>query len=313
MAPPIDSLIEQSIASKVDKDFEQYLAQQKRFSAATIASYRYSLSKFSHWVESLSLSLPELCYSDLLLYIQTRRNKGDGKRYINDCLIAIRHYFDYLVSKHIRLDNPARSLFIRGVKRSIPHHLLDQGQLHAIYESYPVMDQRTHRNKVMLGLLIYQGLTPLELARLQPSHINLLAGGVSIASTSRSNARKLWLESKQIDLLKQYLTLIRPLWLANLSQSGLPANEQLFFGREGDTNLSNTIMGLMQEVKSCNKCVRNAPHIRMSVISQWLRAKDLRVVQYLSGHKYVSSTERYQASHLSVLQAELAHFHPLYA
>ncbi len=50
----------------------------------------------------------------------------------------------------------------------------------------------------------------------------------------------------------------------------------------------------------------------MSVIAQWLRAKDLRVVQYLSGHKYVSSTERYQASHLSALQAELAHFHPLY-
>jgi integrase/recombinase XerD len=259
------------------------------------------------------LSLPELCYSDLLEYIQTRRHKGDGKRYINDSLIAIRHYFEYLVSEHIRPDNPAGTLFIRGVKRSIPHHLLDQGQLHAIYKSYPVIDERTHRNKVMLGLLIYQGLTPLELARLQPSHIDLFAGQVIIASSRRSNARKLWLEPKQIDLLKQYLTLIRPLWLANLSQSGLSAREQLFFGREGDMSLSNTIMGLMQEVRSCNKCVRNAPHIRMSVIAQWLRTKDLRVVQYLSGHKYVSSTERYLASHLSALQAELARFHPLYA
>lgn len=98
MTPPIDSLIEQSIAPKVDKGFEQYLAHQKRFSPATIQSYYYSLSKFSHWVESVPLSLPELCYSDLLIYIQTRRKKGDSKRYINDSLIAIRHYFDYLVS-----------------------------------------------------------------------------------------------------------------------------------------------------------------------------------------------------------------------
>lgn len=199
------------------------------------------------------------------------------------------------------------------MKRGLPHHLLDQGQLHALYESYLVVDERTLRNKVMLGLLIYQGLTTLELARLQPSHIDLLAGQVIIASTRRSNARRLWLESKQINLLKQYLTLIRPLWLANLSQSGLSACEQLFFGRAGDTNLSNTIMGLIQEVRNYNKWVRNAPHIRMSVIAQWLRAKDLRVVQYLSGHKYVSSTERYQIAHLSALQAELSRFHPLYA
>jgi integrase/recombinase XerD len=37
----------------------------------------------------------------------------------------------------------------------------------------------------------------------------------------------------------------------------------------------------------------------------------MRQVQYMAGHKYVSSTERYQVGNLEDLASELAHHHPM--
>ena len=43
----------------------------------------------------------------------------------------------------------------------------------------------------------------------------------------------------------------------------------------------------------------------------WLKNNNLRQVQYMAGHKYVSSTERYQLNNLDKLQSKLEKYHPL--
>jgi integrase/recombinase XerD len=57
--------------------------------------------------------------------------------------------------------------------------------------------------------------------------------------------------------------------------------------------------------------VTTASQIRASVVAQWTRIHDVRVVQYMSGHKYVSTTERYQATHLEDLKEQMRIYHPL--
>jgi integrase/recombinase XerD len=47
------------------------------------------------------------------------------------------------------------------------------------------------------------------------------------------------------------------------------------------------------------------------VITHWLKNYNLRQVQYMAGHKYVSSTERYQQNTLEDLQKEINRYHPL--
>jgi hypothetical protein len=42
-----------------------------------------------------------------------------------------------------------------------------------------------------------------------------------------------------------------------------------------------------------------------------LKANNLRQVQYMAGHKYVSSTQRYQVSNLDDLKNELWQHHPM--
>ncbi|MCK7560220.1 hypothetical protein MKQ70_37055 [Chitinophaga sedimenti] len=51
--------------------------------------------------------------------------------------------------------------------------------------------------------------------------------------------------------------------------------------------------------------------MRASVIVHWLRKYDLRTVQYMAGHKYVSSTEAYRKYLLDGLQADVMKYHPI--
>ena len=57
--------------------------------------------------------------------------------------------------------------------------------------------------------------------------------------------------------------------------------------------------------------ITTARQIRQSVITAWLKTKNLRTVQYMAGHRYVSSTERYQENNLEDLYNQLEKLHPL--
>ena len=51
--------------------------------------------------------------------------------------------------------------------------------------------------------------------------------------------------------------------------------------------------------------------IRASVITKWLKKYNLREVQYLAGHSYISSTEHYLQNDMEGLLEEIQKYHPL--
>ena len=65
------------------------------------------------------------------------------------------------------------------------------------------------------------------------------------------------------------------------------------------------------ELRKLNPSVINTKQIRASVITKWLKVYDLREVQVLAGHRYISSTESYLQNDMEGLQEEVQQFHPL--
>ncbi|WP_315814171.1 hypothetical protein [Paraflavitalea speifideaquila] len=57
----------------------------------------------------------------------------------------------------------------------------------------------------------------------------------------------------------------------------------------------NTIAHLLPELQGLNPIATNALHIRGSVIMNWLKIHPKRQVQYMAGHKHISSTGKYAA------------------
>jgi len=81
--------------------------------------------------------------------------------------------------------------------------------------------------------------------------------------------------------------------------------------KASDNNIVNQVGGMMRQLRQLNAKVIDAKQIRSSVITNWLKQYNLRQVQYMAGHRYVSSTQRYKLTNMDDLQNALQQYHPL--
>jgi site-specific recombinase XerD len=281
--------------------FIQYL-QQKKMSVSTIKNYTKYAEYFLSFLEAEHITAAHFTYNDLLAFMQTCTAKGITNRRLHTILCIIRHYCNYLIVEQQRDDNPAAGVFIKGIIRKLPTNLLSIEELEILYKQYSIQLGVHTSKKIMLGLLIYQGLKVEEIIRVKATHINLLEAKIFIPGTKRSNERWLSIAAIQVPLLQAYLQ-------KNKFKEGSIFVE-LIKEPIGNRNINNRLQYIFGQLKQLNSKVMSAKQIRNSVITEWLRKNNLRQVQYMAGHKYVSSTERYQVNNLEDLQNELLQHHP---
>ena len=163
------------------------------------------------------------------------------------------------------------------------------------------------RNEVIVSLLVYQGLNSTELGRLTTADLKLREGKVFINGTRRSNERTLKMESHQILDFMEYQLKTR----ADILQETGKETDLLFTSFGSSTKFNNIISKLLPQLKKLNKKVKSVHQIRTSVIVHWLKLYNLREVQYMAGHRYVSSTEAYLINDLEDLQDDIEKYHPI--
>lgn len=283
-------------------NFTEYL-QQKQYSKATVSRYTEGIENFLTWLHQEDIKEALFTYNELLDFMRYCHSKGISKRSVHNILCMVRHYCNYLISEGKRTDNPAAGVFIKGLIRKLPTNLLSTEELEELYKQYSIQLSVDSSKKIMLGLMIYQGVTVGEIMRLQKHHFKLKDGKVFINGTKRTGERTLHLHALQIPELQSYLN-------ANKFKEGALFFEQIKTP-VSEININNRLQYMFKQLKQLNAKVINAKQIRSSVITEWLRKNHLRQVQYMAGHKYVSSTMRYQANNLDDLQSELERHHPM--
>lgn len=246
------------------------------------------------------------------------------KTYIGNLKI----YFDYLVEENHREQNIIKELNIKGVKKTIITNFLEFEELEDLYYSYPTNKGNSpfggrrglarKRNKIILGLLVYQGLNTRDLQLLEVEHIQLYKGKITIPRTKKSNTREIELKPWQLMEFMEYINEVRPELVKarkKLSPNGGDSEgrggEQLLLPIGKSYKLHNTIHKLAKELKEINQNFMDVKQIRTSVIISWLRQYNLRKAQYLAGHKYISSTEKYVQDDLESLHETINTYHPL--
>lgn len=295
--------------------FSNYL-KSKKFANDTIRMYKNYTSEFITLLKENNLNPEEAKYTDILDFIEVLKEKGKSIRNINCHLLALRHYYNSLnINK-----NPAEGVILKGTTRNIPTNLLEEKELTELYETYRIYDNRDKRNKIILGLIIYQAVTTEELHKLKPEHILLKKGKIIIPPGKRSNQRTLKLEPHQIIELHEYINEIRPEIIKNINKppgrkpdkiNTEQINKQLFISSNGNTNIKNSLLHLFAALKKKYPYIKHGKQIRMSVITNKLKTMNLRQVQYFAGHKWVSSTERYKLENIEDLKKDVEKYHPL--
>jgi len=287
--------------------FQTYL-QGRNMKDSTIREHIANVKRFISWLtKEQYLDASTIRYADLLAYIQSEKQKELDIATINIRLTSISHYFEFLKKEGMAARNPARTLRVKGAIRKVVENPLPYAELGILYQQYEQLRRATifqaktdmlhQRNLVILGLLIWQGAHAGELQKMETGHINLKAGTVYIPSTRRSNSRQLPLSFMQVLPLNRYLEEIRPLLQ--------PKGEKLIPG-----DIGNLLTWMMPQLQGINPVIRNALHIRASVILHWLTQYNKREVQYMAGHKYISSTEKYVQQEMGSLTDQLAKYHP---
>jgi site-specific recombinase XerD len=290
------------------ENFKEYL-QQRRYRESTVNGHLQNVGYFMKWIEVNGLHEPEnVQYNDLLNYVQYEQQQNKDVSTINLRISSISKYFEFLKTEGTVNRNPARTLRIKGKAKTIIQNPLKYDELLNLYNGYKELQKQSlhqsktdlahERNIIIVGLLIWQGLHSGELEKLEVNHINLNDGIIYIPSTARSNSRELKLSTQQILTLHSYIH-------GGTRDKLKPQNEKLFAG-----NLHNTISLLTEELKGINPQIKNAQHIRASVILYWLRQHNKRQVQYMAGHKYINSTEMYEVQELETLTSQLTKHHP---
>lgn len=288
------------------KKFEQWL-NERGYRLNTVRGFIIEAELFFKWCEAEAIQPQAASYSDVLAYTSHCQANGNAKQTINQKLNALRHFYNCCINYEYRKDNPVAALRIHNIIRKLPHDILSKEQLESIYKNYPATGIAGKRNKAMLGLLIYQGITTAELARLEVKDIKLEEGKVYVPSASRSNSRVLSLQAQQAIQLQNYLMTVRPVLIAMSEKQ----TEQLFLSTGKSKRISNTFLRMLTHMKKVNASVKDLKQVRASVITHWLKQNGIRQVQYMTGHRYVSSTERYRTDKLESLQEQLEKLHPL--
>ena len=294
----------------MDNDLEEYL--KSRFRLNTIRGMLNELKLYKLWCEKEDLQIENINYNDILAYIGHCKENSNSKRTIRSKLNCMKHYYHYLQINQVIQTNPLIDIKLNNIEKSVMHAVIKYEELEKLYQDYPTHGFLQKRNKCILGLLIYQGLNTSELNKLEIKDIKLEEGNIYIPSTAKSNSRILKLESHQIIRLQNYILSIRPMLLSMTEKN----TDQLFIsngkiGIKNPHNILAVVKYLLDYLKKMESKIKDVKQIRANIITHWLKQYNIRQVQYMIGHKYVSSTERYSTNKLETLQEQIELLHPM--
>ena len=316
---------------KFSKEIESKLQEFKSFMASngleenTVRQHGNYTGIYLEWISKENIEIRAARYKDIIAFIQSMQSEDHNSRFINRVVLAVRHYYQYLsVPK-----NPAAGIFIRGATSKVPIDIVSYPEIIKLHEQYQALDNRTKRNRVMLGLMVYQAVTTRELHHLEPHHIKLNEAKIYIPATKRSLARILPIKANQLLELAHYLEVIRTELQRDIYQYYMPAvahrrsgrtmeevdqeaiDNQLFFSERGNGNIKSSLYHMFRQIKKMNPKITSGKVIRQSVITEWTKTIGIRQVQYMAGYKCVGSVERYKLYNLEELTEAVQQFHPL--
>jgi len=287
--------------------FRAYLFAQHH-TTSTIKSYQFIISKYL----AEHPNADTYNYREVFEYVKSYIFRFSQRPNMALIQAALKKYYDYLI--HIgKLENhPCRGLFLKQRSKPLIHQdLFTFSELERLLHRTERYSMLKYRNKVLVSLLIYQGVTLNELIRIKMKHIDLDDESIMIKRTKTTNSRRLLLHHNQIDFIEKYLKM--RIMIHNTKPS--IENDYLLLNKLGNPITTDDSQYIIETFKFLYPERKLSPQtIRQSVIANWINEKHipLEQVQLLAGHRWLSSTQRYKQADIAK-QVELINgFHPVF-
>lgn len=271
----------------------------------TIESYVHSIRRCL----ADNPNLERFTYGEIVEYLNLLARQGSTNNTRTSLLYSMKKYFDFLIDCGRIENHPCRGLFVRNQRDTsvIESDLFTSSELEVLMEREERYSMLTLRNRVVVSLLIYQGLHSREICNLNLDHIDMDTGVVFVRSTPKVNQRHLEIESKQYRLFARYLE-------TNRKKLNSKGSNAFLLGKLGSRIKTEDIHYLISTFKKVFPNRKLTPAtIRQSVIANWLNASKipLEQVQLLSGQKWTSTTARYKLLDMEEQRKLMNLYYPL--
>lgn len=288
--------------------FRDYLKTQYHYSEKTLQAKEIHLLEWQQ-VCSQYQDLNQLRQQELFKIIALKRQKH-YQTTINYHLKTLEQYYYYLIKIGEIKIHPLKYFRIKTPKSPILKDFLSAEELNLIYEKMPSkghycgqFDHFARRKKVIVGLLVYQGLSTKDLGEINLKDIDLENGTIEIPK-GENNARKLELSSNQILDLYNYIKETRLEIQKLLKQE----NNQKLFPFSAKSEVKSLTKGLKTSIRKHFE-LKDLYQIRYSRIALWLKTYNPRETQYRAGYKSLLSLEKYRQNELESLKQAIEKYH----
>lgn len=221
--------------------------------------------------------------------------------YQRSLLENVRRYFEYLTREKKFLFNPARDMEM-PIKKLLPVNIPTGREIEELLEGIDTRYEAGKRDKAILELFYSSAPRASELLNLDIGDVDFKGGRLVVRSGKGGKDRVVPVGQKALESLLVYVKKVRPQRAAKKNETAL------FLSEQGNRMRIGVLHWMMRYRRGRRKNI-SAHKIRHACAIEMMRhGADIRYIQELLGHEWLSTTQIYT----QVLPVDLKEAHQKY-
>jgi integrase/recombinase XerC len=289
------------------KLFIEYLQIEKNSSKYTIMHYQHDIRDFFLFMNEQAVEqLDSVQYHDVRLYLTKLYEKKLARRSVARKISSLRSFYKFLLREELVNDNPFSLVTIPKVEKRLPSFFYES-ELDELFNACDITTPLGQRNKAILELLYATGIRVGEICQITAKDLDMFISTVLINGKGQKQ-RYVPFGSYAHDALELYIQQGRKKLLENKHDHGY-----LFVNFRGGPLTTwgvRSILNSLFDKSALNGKIH--PHmLRHTFATHMLNnGADMRTVQELLGHAFLSSTQVYTHVTKEFLQKTYMTHHP---
>ena len=272
------------------KLFIEYLQIEKNYSQYTIEHYQHDIREFIMFMSEQGLSnLEDVEYSDTRIFLTRLFNQQLSRKSVARKISCMRSFYKFLLREKLTSDNPFSLVSIPKSEKRLPDFFYEE-ELAKLFEACETESVLGKRNKAILELLYGTGIRVGECSKIQLRDIDFSLSTVLVRGKGKKE-RYVPFGSFAHDALEDYINNGRKEILKEKED-----HHYLFVNFRGgpltDRGIREILNKLIEKSALTGKI---HPHkLRHTFATHMMsNGADMRTVQELLGHAFLSSTQVY--------------------
>lgn len=272
------------------KLFIEYLQIERNYSQYTIEHYQHDIREFFMFMSEQGLNnLKDVEYSDTRIYLTRLFDQQLSRKSVARRISCMRSFYKFLLREKLTEDNPFSLVSIPKLEKRLPDFFYEE-ELSKLFEACETESFLGKRNKAILELLYGTGMRVGECCKIQLKDIDFSLSTVLVHGKGKKE-RYVPFGSFAHDALEDYINNGRKELLKDKQD-----HHYLFVNFRGGPLTDRGIREILNKlIEKSTLTGKIHPHkLRHTFATHMMsNGADMRTVQELLGHAFLSSTQVY--------------------